>query len=53
MVQRQDALRGALRCCVDSQYGKNIDWRSLPYTSHDVATIFRRYASQLQCALIL
>ncbi|KAK1927239.1 Rho GTPase activator [Papiliotrema laurentii] len=29
------------------KYGKNIDWRSLPYTSHDVATIFRRFLTQM------
>ena len=26
----------------DWQYGKNMDWKTLPYTPHDVATIFRR-----------
>lgn len=25
------------------QYGKDIDWKNLPYTTHDVGTIFRRY----------
>ncbi|WVR00062.1 hypothetical protein IAU59_007204 [Kwoniella sp. CBS 9459] len=24
------------------KYGKKIDWQTLPYTTHDVATIFRR-----------
>ncbi|ODN72971.1 hypothetical protein L202_08374 [Cryptococcus amylolentus CBS 6039] len=28
-------------------YGRNIDWKKLPYTSHDVGTIFRRFLTQL------
>nr|XP_031864086.1 uncharacterized protein CI109_000730 [Kwoniella shandongensis]KAA5531158.1 hypothetical protein CI109_000730 [Kwoniella shandongensis] len=29
------------------KYGKNVDWKSLPYTTHDVATIFRRFLTQM------
>lgn len=25
-----------------AQFGKNLDWKTLSYTTHDVATIFRR-----------
>jgi hypothetical protein len=30
------------------QYGKDIDWKALDFSPHDVATIFRRYATQRQ-----
>ncbi|ORX38458.1 Rho GTPase activation protein [Kockovaella imperatae] len=29
------------------KYGKNINWKVLPYTTHDVATIFRRFLTQM------
>lgn len=30
-----------------SQYGKYIDWDTVPHTTHDVATIFRRFLTQM------
>ncbi|KAK7032254.1 GTPase activating protein (GAP) for Rho1p [Paramarasmius palmivorus] len=29
------------------RYGKNLDWKSTPYTPHDVASVFRRYLTQM------
>jgi hypothetical protein len=29
------------------QYGKNLDWKKTSYTTHDVATILRRYLTQM------
>ncbi|OWZ61765.1 rho GTPase activator [Cryptococcus neoformans] len=29
------------------KYGKDIDWKRLPYTAHDVGTIFRRFLTQM------
>ena len=29
------------------QYGKNLDWKKTTYTTHDVATILRRYLTQM------
>lgn len=29
------------------KYGKDIDWKNLPYTTHDVGTIFRRFLTQM------
>ncbi|ESK94012.1 rho gtpase activator [Moniliophthora roreri MCA 2997] len=29
------------------RYGKNLDWRQSPYTPHDVASVFRRYLTQM------
>lgn len=35
-----------------SQYGKNLDWKKEQYTTHDVASVFRRYLTQMPvCAL--
>ena len=31
----------------DSQYGKNLDWKKENYTTHDVASVFRRYLTQM------
>lgn len=30
-----------------AQYGKNLDWKKTSYTTHDVATILRRYLTQM------
>ncbi|KAF9451895.1 Rho GTPase activation protein [Macrolepiota fuliginosa MF-IS2] len=29
------------------KYGKNLDWKQETYTSHDVASVFRRYLTQM------
>lgn len=29
------------------KYGKNIDWKKEHYTTHDVASVFRRYLTQM------
>ncbi|KAG5646980.1 hypothetical protein DXG03_001703 [Asterophora parasitica] len=29
------------------RYGKNIDWKNEAYTTHDVASVFRRYLTQM------
>ncbi len=29
------------------QYGKNLDWKKEHYTTHDVASVFRRYLTQM------
>ena len=29
------------------QYGKNLDWKNESYTTHDVASVFRRYLTQM------
>ncbi|KAF5382185.1 hypothetical protein D9615_004438 [Tricholomella constricta] len=29
------------------RYGKNIDWKNETYTTHDVASVFRRYLTQM------
>jgi hypothetical protein len=29
------------------QYGKNLDWKKESYTTHDVASVFRRYLTQM------
>ena len=29
------------------RYGKNIAWKELPYTPHDVASIFRRFLTYM------
>ncbi|RXK41103.1 hypothetical protein M231_01506 [Tremella mesenterica] len=34
------------------KYGKNIDWKSLPFSPHDVATIFRRFLTQMPESII-
>jgi hypothetical protein len=31
----------------EHHFGGDIDWDSSPYTPHDVATIFRRYMTQM------
>ena len=30
-----------------TQYGKNLNWKQETYTSHDVASVFRRYLTQM------
>ncbi|KAL0067916.1 GTPase activating protein (GAP) for Rho1p [Marasmius tenuissimus] len=29
------------------RYGKSLDWKQTPYTPHDVASVFRRYLTQM------
>jgi len=29
------------------QYGKSLDWKQEHYTTHDVASVFRRYLTQM------
>jgi len=29
------------------RYGKDLDWKSEPYTTHDVASVFRRFLTQM------
>ncbi|KIK66579.1 hypothetical protein GYMLUDRAFT_156947 [Collybiopsis luxurians FD-317 M1] len=29
------------------RYGKSLDWKQSPYTAHDVASVFRRYLTQM------
>lgn len=29
------------------QYGKSLDWKTERYTTHDVASVFRRYLTQM------
>ena len=29
------------------QYGKSLDWKNESYTTHDVASVFRRYLTQM------
>jgi hypothetical protein len=29
------------------QYGKSLDWEKEHYTTHDVASVFRRYLTQM------
>ena len=36
-----------------SQYGKNLDWKKENYTTHDVASVFRRYLTQMPVRSIL
>ena len=31
----------------DTQYGKSLDWKKENYTTHDVASVFRRYLTHL------
>jgi hypothetical protein len=33
--------------CVVSQYGKSLDWTTQQFTPHDVASVFRRYLTQM------
>jgi hypothetical protein len=34
-------------CLARSQYGKSMDWSKETYTTHDVASVFRRYLTQM------
>ena len=42
-----------------AQYGKSLDWKAENYTTHDVASVFRRYLTHMPvrrpdvCALCL
>jgi hypothetical protein len=33
--------------CIRAQYGKNLDWKKVSFTTHDVATILRRYLTSM------
>ena len=33
--------------CAAGQYGKDLDWKKEHYTTHDVASVFRRYLTQM------
>lgn len=45
-ARAQRVLTPGLALCL-SQYGKYIDWDAVPHTTHDVATIFRRFLTQM------
>lgn len=34
-------------CSSPPQYGKSLDWKNEHYTTHDVASVFRRYLTQM------
>ncbi len=38
-------------CCCFEQYGKNLEWTKEQYTTHDVASVFRRYLTQMPVCL--
>jgi hypothetical protein len=36
-----------------TQYGKSLDWKKESYTTHDVASVFRRYLTRMPvCSLV-
>lgn len=41
-----------LMACV-SQYGKDLDWKQENYTTHDAASVFRRYLTQMPVSFFL
>lgn len=36
-----------------SQYGKKLDWKKENYTTHDVASVFRRFLTQMPVRRVL
>ena len=36
-----------------SQYGKNLDWKQENFTTHDVASVFRRYLTMMPVSITL